>query len=97
MELDFFPASQPNYEEPVKLEYKNSQFQMNPLPKFQLNKKKREVDSKYSFVDLDKLLKRDGKKYSIAELKDIARRLGIPVTGKKKEITDLIKLKIDIN
>ena len=38
----------------------------------------------------------NGKKYTIADLRDIADKIGIPVTNSKPELTRLIKLKIGI-
>jgi hypothetical protein len=42
------------------------------------------------------LLKKGGQKYNISELREIASKIGIPVTNSKPELTRLIKLKIGV-
>lgn len=67
-----------------------------PLPVFKINNKKKVVSSEYNFIDREKLLKLNKKKYTVEELRDIAFKLNIPRTQSKKELTDAIKLKTGI-
>lgn len=67
-----------------------------PLEKFKINEKKKTVDEKYSFIDIEKLLKLNNKKYTVKELREIAARIDIDPNNKKLELVKLIKLKIGL-
>lgn len=67
-----------------------------PLEKFKINEKKKTVDEKYSFIDIEKLLKLNNKKYTVKELREIAERIDIDPNNKKLELVKLIKLKIGL-
>ena len=95
-ELDFFPFSEPKFQEKIVIPTKNTILNTIELPKFEINQKKNLIDKKYRFIDLDKLLKIGGKKYNTAELKEIASKINIPVNKKKLELVRLIKLKIGV-
>ena len=84
------------FKEKIIVPDRNTLLQDESLPEFKLEKQKKKVDTKYNFIDLEKLQKINGKKYTVAELREIAKKLNIPVTNSKKELTRLIKIKIDL-
>ena len=96
VEIDFFPYFKKKYQGKIKLNNITTELKFIDLPKFEINQKKALIDEKYKFIDLDKLLKLNGKKYTSAELKDIALKIGVPANNKKLELVRLIKLKIGI-
>jgi len=98
MEPQYFPYTSPGFSEKITLPRAENLITPIPLKKFEINKEKKILTSGYDFVDLDKLLKKNKKKYLVGELRDIARRLEISGYEKKgkTELTELIKNKIGI-
>lgn len=98
--FDYYPYNsvrrEIQFKEKIIVPDRNTLLQDESLPEFKLEKQKKKVDTKYSFIDLEKLQKINGKKYTVAELREIAKKLNIPVTNSKKELTRLIKIKIDL-
>ena len=94
--VEYFGFTEPTYKEKIIIPQRNTIIDEIQLPKYEINQEKAKIDEKYSFVDTDKLLKLKGKKYTIAELRNIAEKLDIPITNSKPELTRLIKLKIGI-
>lgn len=96
IEVNYFGYTQPTYKEKIELPTKKTTLPKVILQKFEINQEKAKIDEKYKFIDIDKLLKRGGQKYNISELREIASKIGIPVTNSKPELTRLIKLKIGV-
>ena len=98
--FDYYPYNsvrrEIQFKEKIIVPDRNTLLQDESLPEFKLEKQKKKVDTKYNFIDLEKLQKINGKKYTVAELREIAKKLNIPVTNSKKELTRLIKIKIDL-
>ena len=80
----------------VSLPNKSTIVEKIPLQKFKINENKTTVEDKFSFIDIEKLLKQNNKKYTVAELREIASRIGVDPNNKKLELVKLIKLKIGI-
>ena len=80
----------------VKIPYTETVVEKKPLEKFKINEKSKTVDEKYSFIDTEKLLKLNNKKYTVKELREIAARIDIDPNNKKLELVKLIKLKIGL-
>mgnify|MGYP003644667949 CR=1 FL=1 len=96
MEINFYPFNVPKFEEKISIPSTNTIVEEKELPKFKINQKNFLIEEKYRFIDTDKLLKIGGKKYTSAELKEIAAKIGVPVNKKKLELVKLIKLKIGV-
>lgn len=96
IEIKYFGYTNPNFKQKVELPTKKTTLDKVVLPKFEINQEKAIIKEEYKFIDTDKLLKKAGKKYNIAELRDIASKLNIPITNSKPELTRLIKLKIGV-
>lgn len=94
--IQYFGFTEPQYKEKIVIPSKKTTLKEIELPQYEINQEKSKIDEKYKFIDAEKLLKINGKKYTIAELRDIADKIGIPVTNSKPELTRLIKLKIGI-
>ena len=92
----FLPWREPSYKEKIVIKSTNTIVDKIELPKFEINQKEFLIDEKYRFIDIDKLLKLNNKKYEVKELKEIASKLGIPLNNKKLELVRLIKLKIGL-
>ena len=92
----FLPWREINYKEKISIPSSTTIVKKISLPEFEINQKEFLIDEKYRFIDLDKLLKLNNKKYEIKELKEIASKLGIPINNKKLELVRLIKLKIGL-
>ena len=80
----------------AEIPYTDTIVEKKPLQKFEINEKKKTVDEKYSFIDTEKLLKLNNKKYTVKELREIAERIDIDPNNKKLELVKLIKLKIGL-
>lgn len=94
--VEYFGFTEPNFKEKIVIPQRKTIVEEIELPQYEINQEKAKIDKKYRFIDTDKLLKLQGKKYTIAELRDIAQKLDIPITNSKPELTRLIKLKIGI-
>ena len=94
--VEYFGYTEPGYKEKIVIPYKKTRIDEIKLPEYEINQEKAKIDKKYRFIDTDKLLKVKGKKYTIAELRNIAEKLDIPITNSKPELTRLIKLKIGV-
>jgi hypothetical protein len=94
--IQYFGFTEPKFKEKIILPNKRTILKEVELPQYEINQDKAKIDDKYKFIDIDKLMKRGGKKYTIADLRDIASKLNIPITNSKPELTRLIKLKIGI-
>ncbi len=92
----FLPWKTASFKEKIVIPSQNTVVNKIDLPEFEINQKEFLIDEKYRFIDIDKLLKLNNKKYEIKELKDIASKLGIPLNNKKLELVRLIKLKIGL-
>ena len=92
----FLPWREPTYKQKISISSQSTIVNKIELPKFEINQKEFLIDEKYRFIDVDKLLKLNNKKYEVKELKDIASKLGIPINNKKLELVRLIKLKIGL-
>lgn len=92
----FLPWRKPEFKEKISIPVTKTVVEKIPLPEFEINQKEFLIDEKYRFIDIEKLLKINKKKYEIKELKEIAFKLGIPRDNKKLELVRLIKLKIGI-
>tara|TARA_R110002096_G_scaffold28567_3_gene86535 strand:+ start:186 stop:485 length:300 start_codon:yes stop_codon:yes gene_type:complete len=92
----FLPWREPSYKEKIVIKSTNTIVNKIELPKFEINQKEFLIDEKYRFIDIDKLLKLNNKKYEVKELKEIASKLNIPLNNKKLELVRLIKLKIGL-
>lgn len=80
----------------VEIPYTDTIVEKKSLQNFEINEKKKTVDEKYSFIDTEKLLKLNNKKYTVRELREIAERIDIDPNNKKLELVKLIKLKIGL-
>jgi len=80
----------------VEFPYRDTIVEKKSLQNFEINEKKKTVDEKYSFIDIEKLLKLKNKKYTVKELREIAVRINIDPNNKKLELVKLIKLKIGL-
>ena len=94
--VEYFGFTEPKFEEKIVIPKNKTLLNRVKLSEFEINQEKAKVDQRYNFIDIDKLLKRKGKKYTIADLRDIASKIGIPITNSKPELTRLIKLKIGV-
>tara|TARA_R110001592_G_scaffold18816_17_gene77903 strand:- start:31869 stop:32168 length:300 start_codon:yes stop_codon:yes gene_type:complete len=92
----FLPWRNPTYKEKIIIPSSDTIVSRIDLPKFEINQKEFLIDEKYRFIDIDKLLKLNNKKYEVKELKEIASKLGISINNKKLELVRLIKLKIGL-
>lgn len=94
----YFPYTNPGFSEKITLPNVNKLVKPIPLQKFEINKEKKILTSGYDFIDLDKLLKKNKKKYLVGDLREIAKRLEIEDYDKKgkTELTELIKTKIGV-
>ena len=92
----FLPWREPSYKEKIVIKSTNTIVNKIELPKFEINQKEFLIDEKYRFIDIDKLLKLNNKKYEVKELKEIASKLNIPLNNKKLELVRLLKLKIGL-
>ena len=92
----FLPWRDPTYKEKIVISSTETIVKRISLPKFEINQKEFLIEEKYRFIDIEKLLKLNNKKYEVKDLKDIASKLGIPINNKKLELVRLIKLKIGI-
>ena len=92
----FLPWRDPEYKEKIVISSTTTLVKKVDLPEFEINQKEFLIDEKYRFIDIDKLLKLNNKKYEIKELKEIASKLDIPLNNKKLELVRLIKLKIGL-
>ena len=98
MDPQYFPYTSPKFSEKIILPSTDTLIKPIPLPKFEVNKEKKTLTSGYDFIDLDKLLKKNKKKYLVGELREIAKKLEITDYDKKgkTELTQLIKTKIGV-
>ena len=94
--FNYFPYREQKFKEKIILPKENNLIISEQLPKFEIERTEIKIDPKYDFIDLEKLQKIAGKKYTVAELRDIAKKLGIPVTQNKKDLVKNIKLKIGL-
>ena len=95
---EYFPYTNPSFTERITLPNENKLVTPIPLQKFEINKEKKILTSGYDFIDIDKLMKKNRKKYLVGELREIARRLEIEGYEKKgkTDLTELIKVKIGV-
>ena len=93
---EYFPYSIPTFSKKIILPKEKTLLEHIPLPKFEINNERRIISPEYSFIDREKLLKLNKKKYTVDELRDIAFKLGIPRTQKKLELIKSIRLKTGI-
>ena len=96
MATNYFPFSKPTYSKKIVLPVEDTLVSKIPLPKFEINKEKKYVSPEYNFIDREKLLKLNKKKYTVDELREIAFKLNIPRTQSKLELVKAIKLKTGI-
>ena len=96
MENNYFPYNKPTYSEKIIIPRENNIVKIISAQKFKPTESKKDLLEKYSFIDFDKLLKRNKKKYTVAELREIAKRLDIPPSYPKLQLVDLIKNKIGL-
>ena len=97
MEVNYFPFKKPEFKEKVKLPSYEIDVDKIELPNFEINEKSMFLKKEYQGkVDVDKLLNQKGQKYSLPELKKIAKELKIPTTQKKKDLINAIKIKLDL-
>ena len=94
--LNYFPYRKPEFKEKIILPNINTSLISEELPKFEIERTEIKIDPKYNFIDLEKLQKIAGKKYTVSELREIAKKLGISVTQNKGELTRSIKIKIGL-
>jgi hypothetical protein len=95
--VDYISFYQPEYKEKIIIPNRKTIVEEGINLKFEINQEKAKLKEEYKFIDLDKLLKRNNSKsYTIAELRDIASKIGIPITNSKTELNRLIKLKIGV-
>ena len=95
--VDYISFYQPKYKEKIIIPSRKTLIDDGINLKFEINQEKAKLKEEYKFIDLDKLLKRNNaKSYTIAELRDIASKIGIPITNSKTELNRLIKLKIGV-
>jgi len=94
--MNYFPYKKPEFKEKIILPTNNTLIISEDLPKFEIERTEIKIDPKYNFIDLQKLQKIAGKKYTVAELRDIAKKLGLPVTQNKKDLVKSIKIKIGL-
>ena len=94
--MDFWPFSKikNKFKEKIVIPSTNTVIESKKLGNFEINQQKFLIEEKYRFIDLEKLNKINGKKYTSAELKEIAVKIGVPVNKKKLELVRLIKRKI---
>ena len=96
MATNYFPFNNPTYSKKVVLPREDTIVEKIPLPKFEINKEKKYVSPEYNFIDREKLLKLNKKKYTVEELRQIAFKLNIPRTQSKLELVKAIRLKTGI-
>mgnify|MGYP003628575504 FL=1 len=95
IEVNFLPYTKPTYSEKIVILSEKTIVDKIKLPNFDINQKEFLIDEKYRFIDLDKLYKIKGK-YTVAELKEIAKRIDVVTNKNKLEIVKLIKKKIGV-
>ena len=95
----YFPYTSPSFSEKIMLPNEEKSIEPIPLKKFEVNREKKILTSGYDYIDINRLLKKNKKKYLVGELREIARRLEIPDYQKKgkTELTELIKRKIGLS
>jgi len=93
---NYFPYSEITNKGVVSLPNENKEIEYKLLPQFEKTEKTNQSVKNYDFIDLDKLFKVEGKSYKLPELKEIAKKLDIPITKKKEELVRLIKLKLNL-
>ena len=98
MDPQYFPYTKPKFSEKIQIPNEDVLIKPIPLKRIKINKEKKILTSGYDFIDLDKLLKRNKKKYLVGELREIAQKLQIPDFQKKgkTELVNLIKRKINV-
>ena len=97
LSVDYISFHQPNYKEKIVIPTRKTIIEESVNMNFEINQEKAKLKEEYKFIDLDKLLKRNNvKSYTIAELRDVAGKIGIPITNSKTELNRLIKLKIGV-
>ena len=97
LSVDYISFHQPNYKEKIVIPTRKTIIEESVNMNFEINQEKAKLKEEYKFIDLDKLLKRNNvKSYTIAELSDVAGKIGIPITNSKTELNRLIKLKIGV-
>ena len=95
--IDYSGYTNPQFKEKIVIPYKKTIVEKVPTVEFEINQEKAKLEDKYKFINLDKLLKKAGSKsYTIAELREIAKKIDIPITNSKTELSRLIKLKIGV-
>jgi hypothetical protein len=95
--VDYISFYQPEYKEKIIIPSRKTIIEEAINLNFEINQEKAKLKEEYKFIDLDKLLKRNNaKSYTISELRDIAGKIGIPITNSKTELNRLIKLKIGV-
>jgi len=92
----FLPWRKPNFKEKISISSAVTVVKKIKLPDFQINQKEFLIDEKYRFIDIEKLLKINNKKYDVKELRDISAKLELPLNKKKLELVKQIKQKIGI-
>tara|TARA_R110001632_G_scaffold2632_1_gene11604 strand:+ start:1189 stop:1494 length:306 start_codon:yes stop_codon:yes gene_type:complete len=97
LSVDYISFHQPNYKGKIVIPTRKTIIEESVNMNFEINQEKAKLKEEYKFIDLDKLLKRNNvKSYTIAELRDVAGKIGIPITNSKTELNRLIKLKIGV-
>ena len=96
MAENYFPYNNPTFSQKIILPEEETIVETIPLPKFDINKERKYVLPEYNFIDKEKLLKLNKKKYTVEELRDIAFKLNIPRTQSKLELVKAIRLKTGI-
>jgi hypothetical protein len=96
MATNYFPFSNPTYSKKIVLPVEDTLVSKIPLPNFEINKERKYVSPEYNFIDTEKLLKLNKKKYTVDELREIAFKLNIPRTQSKLELVKAIRLKTGI-
>tara|TARA_R110001592_G_scaffold76188_6_gene230140 strand:- start:1810 stop:2109 length:300 start_codon:yes stop_codon:yes gene_type:complete len=95
IEVNFLPYTKPTYTEKIVIASEKTIVDKINLQKYDINQKKFLIEEKYRFIDLDKLYKIKGK-YTVAELKEIAKKIDVPTNKNKLETVKLIKKKIGV-
>ena len=86
IEVNFLPYTKPTYTEKIVIASEKTIVDKINLQKYDINQKKFLIEEKYRFKG----------KYTVAELKEIAKKIDVPTNKNKLETVKLIKKKIGV-
>lgn len=96
MSSNYFPFKVPEFREKIVFPQIKTIVDEIPREKMNVNKKVESIPYEYNFIDRDKLLKLNKKKYTVGELREIAKKLEIDQKQGKQDLINAIRAKIKI-